>query len=191
MSCESCTGCFEATPCSAPSPSLHGNISKEYRRFLRAAHVCEGLVADQHIIAVGNTSASTPATFTAISEDDIIGSGASESSNSNNTKVDHAFNTLIGVLANSQFTAQTYLSMAYRQLGPRAFLQMSRRLAQHEFWGRLVTWAFLFAGEDSGRLHMLVEQQDQGLLQRVNDEAEMLEVFNPAVKCGRVVWREE
>jgi len=103
-------------------------------------------------------------------------------------KMDHAFNTLIGVLANNQFTAQTYLTLAYRQLRPSAFLQMSRRLAHHGFWGRLLTWAFLFVKEDSSRLQALLEQQDQGLLQTVNDEAEMFEVFNPAVSCQRVRW---
>jgi hypothetical protein len=183
MSCESCTGCFEAAPCSAPSPSLHGHISKEYRHFLKAARVCQDLL---------------------LFPQDIAERQEDRSNNNSSKKVDHGFNTLIGILANNQFTAQTYLALAYKQLGPSVFLQMSRRLAHHGFWGRLLTWTFLYVEEDSERLlRMLVDQpqgdeDDQGkkaeeeerrlLVQRVNDEAEMFEVFNPAVRCQRVQW---
>lgn len=32
------------------------------------------------------------------------------------------------------------------------------------------------------------EEERRLLVQRVNDEAEMFEVFNPAVRCQRVQW---
>lgn len=35
------------------------------------------------------------------------------------------------------------------------------------------------------------EEQRAELVQRVNDEAEMFEVFNPAVRCQRVHWNRE
>ncbi|KAG9063455.1 hypothetical protein KI688_004338 [Linnemannia hyalina] len=210
MSCESCTGCFEAAPCSAPSPSLNGHISKTYRHFLKAAQVCESLLALPQRDNIRSSVKTRQEDNSNIN--DYSNSSYDSNNNNNNKRVDHGFNTLIGILANNQFTAQTYLALAYKQLGPSAFLQMSRRLAHHGFWGRLLTWAFLFVKEDSQRLlRLLVDQpQDEGesgsevesqelreeelradLVQRVNDEAEMFEVFNPAVKCQRVHWNLE
>ncbi|KAF8935891.1 hypothetical protein BGZ47_009738 [Haplosporangium gracile] len=157
MSCESCTGCFEAAPCSVPSPSLHGHTSKEYRHFLKAARVCETLL---DLLQQDGSSNISDTTARARQEKDSIGNN--NSNVSSNKKVDHGFNTLIGILANSQFTAQTYLALAYKQLGPSAFLQMSRRLAHHGFWGRLLTWAFLFVKEDSERLVRMLVDQSQG-----------------------------
>ncbi|KAF9316661.1 hypothetical protein BKA57DRAFT_471447 [Linnemannia elongata] len=203
MSCESCTGCFEAAPCSAPSPSLNGHISKAYRHFLKAARVCESLV-----VPLQQQDSTRTSVRTRQEEDN---SDIDDYSNNSNKRIDHAFNTLIGILADNQFTAQTYLALAYKQLGPSAFLQMSRRLAHHGFWGRLLTWAFLFVEEDSERLLRLLVGQPQSegegesqdkqelkeegqraeLVQRVNDEAEMFEVFNPAVSCQRVYWNPE
>ncbi|KAF9921023.1 hypothetical protein FBU30_008979 [Linnemannia zychae] len=184
MSCESCTGCFEATPCNAPSPSLHGHISKEYRHFLKAARTCNALLVENN----DRVSASD-------SKDMIQSAGEAANEKGQiiirQDKVDHAFSVLISILANNQFTAQTYLALAYKQLGPSVFLQMSRNLAHHGFWGRLLTWAFLYVKEDSERLRCLVERQDPELLQTVNDEAEMFEVFNPAVNCQRVQWNIE
>ncbi|KAF9098116.1 hypothetical protein BGX29_007769 [Mortierella sp. GBA35] len=192
MSCESCTGCFEATPCSAPSPSLHGHISKEYRHFLKAARICDTLLDDPQDIDSASSSSSVSrtksTTTTSLEEEEEAIVVEKKQAVRQQDRVDHAFNTMIGVLANNQFTAQTYLAMAYKQLGPSAFLQMSRRLAHHGFWGRLLTWAFLFVKEDSEQLRTLLDRQDQDLLQTVNDEAEMFEVFNPAVSCQRVQW---
>lgn len=165
MSCESCTGCFEAAPCSAPSPLVNGHVSKEYRQFLKAARICSLLLSDQ---------VETPDT-------DKKRSGKEESE-------EHAFNSLISILASNQFTAQTYLALAYKQLGSRDFLKLSQSLAHHGFWGRLITWVFVFVEEDSGRLQLLLDQQDAHLFQHVNDEAEMFEVFNPTVSCQRVEW---
>ncbi|KAF9991565.1 hypothetical protein BGZ79_004298 [Entomortierella chlamydospora] len=169
MSCESCTGCFEATPCSAPAPSINGHISKEYRQFLKAARVCAAL--------------STTNSGTTIDSDKEL--------SRKGENLDHAFNSLISILASNQFTAQTYLAQSYRQLGSGHFLQLSRTLAHHGFWGRLITWAFLFVGEDSPKLQSLLDQHDEMLLQNVNDEAEMFEVFNPAVSCQRVAWSKD
>ncbi|KAI1313801.1 hypothetical protein EDD11_002508 [Mortierella claussenii] len=169
MSCESCTGCFEATPCSAPAPSVNGLVSKEYRQFLKAARVCSSLQTDQDE-----------------SKSSHVKEGRRVASRSE--REDHAFNTLISILASNQFTAQTYLAQAYKQMGPRQFLIMAQTLAHHGFWGRLVTWAFLHVKEDSPRLQRLLDQHDAELLQTVNDEAEMFEVFNPAVSCQRVAW---
>ncbi|KAG0045404.1 hypothetical protein BGZ83_009389 [Gryganskiella cystojenkinii] len=176
MSCESCTGCFEAAPCSAPSPSLNGHISKEYRHFLKAARICGSILT-----ASSSTDSLSPGTTT------VAETGNSKAEKAQDRE-DHAFNTMISVLANNQFTAQTYLAQSYKQLGPKEFLQLARTLAHHGFWGRLITWAFLFVKEDSRRLQGLLEQQDPNLLQQVNDEAEMFEVFNPAVHCQRVQW---
>ncbi|KAG0031701.1 hypothetical protein BGZ82_006856 [Podila clonocystis] len=174
MSCESCTGCFSATPCSAPSPSLNGHISKEYRQFLKYARVC-----DQYLSEDESTSDD---------DDQSEARGSRESSPRKEDKQDHAFNSLIGVLANSQFTAQTFLAQSYKQLGPRSFLELSRLLAQHGFWGRLITWAYLSVKEDSSRLRELLEAQDTELVQTVNDEAEMFEVFNSGVNCQRACY---
>ncbi|KAF9317305.1 hypothetical protein BG003_000986 [Podila horticola] len=176
MSCESCTGCFSATPCSAPSPSLNGHISKEYRQFLKYARVC-----DQYLSEDDSTN------------DQSEARGSRESSPINTSarkedRQDHAFNSLIGVLANNQFTAQTFLAQSYKQLGPRSFLQLSRLLAQHGFWGRLITWAYLSVKEDSSRLRALLEAQNPELVQTVNDEAEMFEVFNSGVNCQRACY---
>lgn len=157
MSCESCAGCFEATPCSAPSSLVNGHISKEYRQFLKAARTCALVLSDQ-------------------------------AKDTDKGKEEHVFNGLISTLASHQFTAQTYLALAYKQLGPRDFLQLAQSLAHHGFWGRLITWAFVFAEEDSRKLQGLVDQQDAQLFQHVNDEAEMFEVFNPAVSCQRIAW---
>ncbi|KAF9111467.1 hypothetical protein BGX27_004864 [Mortierella sp. AM989] len=165
MSCESCTGCFEATPCSAPAPSINGHISKEYRQFLKAARVC--------------------AAFTNTSET----SGTDKELSRKRESEDHAFNTLISILASNQFTAQTYLTQSYRQLGSPDFLNLARLLAHHGFWGRLITWAFLCVKEDSPRLQSQLDQHDEKLSQNVNDEAEMFEVFNPTVSCQRVIWK--
>ncbi|KAG0086856.1 hypothetical protein BGZ93_004532 [Podila epicladia] len=180
MSCESCTGCFSATPCSAPSPSLNGHISKEYRQFLKYARVC-----DQYLSEDESTSNDD--------NDQSEASGSRKSSPSNKStrkedKRDHAFNSLIGVLANNQFTAQTFLAQSYKQLGPRSFLELSRLLAQHGFWGRLITWAYLSVKEDSSKLKALLEAQDPELVQTVNDEAEMFEVFNTGVNCQRALY---
>ncbi|KAG0031818.1 hypothetical protein BGZ81_000503 [Podila clonocystis] len=179
MSCESCTGCFTATPCSAPAPSLNGHISKEYRQFLKYARVC-----DQYLSEDESTNDD---------DDQSEARGLRESSSSNKStrkedRQDHAFNSLIGVLANSQFTAQTFLAQSYKQLGPRNFLELSRLLAQHGFWGRLITWAYLFVKEDSSRLRELLEAQDTELVETVNDEAEMFEVFNSGVNCQRACY---
>ncbi|KAF9417367.1 hypothetical protein BGZ76_004535 [Entomortierella beljakovae] len=164
MSCESCNGCFEATPCSAPEPSTNGHISKEYRQFLKAARVCAKLFP--------NTS-DTDGT----NKESVKGE-----------RMDHAYNSAINILASNQFTAQTYLTQAYRQLGPKDFLQLARLLAHHGFWGRLITWAFLFVKEDSLKLQILLNSHDEELSRSVNDEAEMFEVFNPTVSCQRVKW---
>lgn len=164
-SCESCTGCFEAVPCSAPSPLVNGHVSKEYRHFLQAARRCSLLRSDQ--VETRDT--------------DKEHSREEESE-------EHAFNDLISILASNQFTAHTYLALAYKQLGASDFLKLSQSLAHHGFWGRLITWAFVFADEDSGKLHLFLDQQDAHLLQHVNDEAEMFEVFNPTVSCRRVEW---
>ncbi|KAF9361127.1 GTP-binding protein of the rab/ypt [Mortierella sp. NVP85] len=155
MSCESCAGCFEATPCSAPSPLVNGHVSREYRQFLKAARTCALVLSDQ-------------------------------AKDADKEREEHVFNGLISILASHQFTAQTYLALAYKQLGPRDFLQLAHSLAHHGFWGRLITWAFVFAEEDSRKLQGLVDQQDAQLFQHVNDEAEMFEVFNPAVSCQRI-----
>ncbi|KAI8346933.1 hypothetical protein B0O80DRAFT_466506 [Mortierella sp. GBAus27b] len=164
MSCESCTGCFEAAPCSAPLPPVNGHVSKEYRQFLKAARICS-LLSDQ-----------------AETQD--------SDRKQKDENMEHAYSSLIGILASNQFTAQTYLSLAYKQVGPRDFLRLGQSLAHHGFWGRLITWAFVFAKEDSRKLLQLVDQQDTELRQHVNDEAEMFEVFNAAVRCGRVEWSE-
>ena len=177
MSCESCTGCFEATPCSAPSPSLNGHVSKEYRHFLKAARICRSLVP-----VVSNLDGI---------EERTDGEGDASKTDKAQDKEDHAFNTMISVLANNQFTAQTYLAQAYKQLGPGSFLDLARTLAHHGFWGRLITWAFLYVKEDNQKLHMLLKEQDAGLSQQVNDEAEMFELFNPAVHCQRIQWNAE
>ncbi|KAF9194293.1 hypothetical protein BGZ51_000453 [Haplosporangium sp. Z 767] len=171
MSCESCTGCFEATPCRVPSPSLNGHISKEYRHFLKAARICDAYLED--LEKLDHHPEQKPNAKKQLIESD---------------KKDHAFNTVIGILSNNQFTAQTYLAQAYKQLGPSSFLHLSRSLAHHGFWGRLTAWAFLFVKEDSKKLMQLLDQQDSELLQNVNDEAEMFEVFNPSVSCQRVQW---
>ncbi|KAG0002789.1 hypothetical protein BGZ65_002326 [Modicella reniformis] len=163
MSCESCAGCFEATPCSAPSPLANGHISREYHQFLKAVRMCS-VLSDQ---------AEPPDT------DKYTGKVKKE---------EHAFNSLIAILASDQFTAQTYLALAYKRLGPRDFLQLAQSLAHHGFWGRLITWAFVFVEEDSGKLQILIDQHNPHLRQHVNDEAEMFEVFNPAVSCRRVEW---
>ncbi|KAG0210158.1 hypothetical protein BGX28_009598 [Mortierella sp. GBA30] len=174
MSCESCTGCFEATPCSAPSPSLNGNVSKEYRHFLKSVRICSSILK-QH---TPNTTELSSAVTT------------DKKSASKKDQEDHAFNALIGILANNQFSAQTYLALAYKQCGPSDFLRLAQCLAHHGFWGRLITWAFLFAQEDSRKLQELLDQHSLELLQTVNDEAEMFEVFNPAVSCQRVRWND-
>ncbi|KAG0370363.1 hypothetical protein BC939DRAFT_465665 [Gamsiella multidivaricata] len=174
MSCESCTGCFEAAPCSSPSPSTNGHISKEYRHFLKAAKFCTAFQTDQ-----------TEEQATSDLETDM---NMDRKKRKQQENLDHAFNTLIGILANNQFTAQTYLALAYRQLGPTEFLQLARSLAHHGFWGRLITWASFYVKEDSKQLQLLLDQHSSELSQHVNDEAEMFEVFNPAVNCQRVKW---
>ncbi|KAG0294557.1 hypothetical protein BGZ98_001719 [Dissophora globulifera] len=171
MSCESCTGCFEAAPCSAPTTLVNGNVSKEYRQFLKAARVCSTFCADD-LESLGGTESA-------------VLDAADKKSSSRREKEDHAFNTLIGILASNQFTAQTYLAQAYRQLGPTGFLQLARLLAHNGFWGRLITWAFLYVSEDSRKLQSLLEEHQGELYQSVNDEAEMFEVFNPSVHCQR------
>ncbi|KAF9917546.1 hypothetical protein BX616_000652 [Lobosporangium transversale] len=158
MSCESCTGCFETTPCSTPTSTIKGSITKEYLKFVKAATACEKTVDKRKPLARGDHE-------------------------------DHAFNTMISILANRQFTAQTYLTMSLEHLGSDKFLRLARSLAHHGFWGRLITWAFLFVKEDSLLLQSLLDKHDQELLQHVNDEAEIFELFNPAVSdVRRVVW---
>ncbi|GJJ71945.1 hypothetical protein EMPS_04302 [Entomortierella parvispora] len=179
MSCESCTGCFEATPCSAPSPSLNGHVSKEYRHFLKAARICRSLVPiTSHNFDVKDERTNGD-------HDDTSKTEKAQD------KEDHAFNTMISVLANNQFTAQTYLAQAYKQLGPGPFLDLARTLAHHGFWGRLITWAFLYVKENNQKLQMLLEEQDTDLSRQVNDEAEMFELFNPTVHCQRIQWNSE
>ncbi|KAF9412647.1 GTP-binding protein of the rab/ypt [Podila epigama] len=182
MSCESCTGCFSASPCSAPLPSVNGRISKEYRQFLKYASLC-----DQYLDGGEEDSSKKQAADQL--EDRLTEGGKKTSgrkSGSNREKEDHAFNIVIGILADGQFTAQTFLAQSYKQLGSRRFLELSRLLAHHGFWGRLVTWAYLFVKEDNESLRSLLEAQSSELAQAVNDEAEMFEVFNPGVSCQRV-----
>lgn len=45
--------------------------------------------------------------------------------------------------------------------------------------------------ESEDKQELKEEGQRAELVQRVNDEAEMFEVFNPAVSCQRVHWNPE
>ncbi|KAG0343331.1 hypothetical protein BG004_005400, partial [Podila humilis] len=151
-------------------------MSKEYRQFLKQARLCKHFLSDDD-----EQSESDP--------ESNGYSSASRESRAELDKLDHAYNGLIGLLANNQFTAQTLLAQSYKQLGPREFLDLSRLLARHGFWGRLITWAFLYVKEDSHKLRSLLEAQDTTLAQSVNDEAEMFELFNSSVQCQRVNWQ--
>ncbi|KAF9160971.1 hypothetical protein DFQ26_005007 [Actinomortierella ambigua] len=141
-------------------------MSKEYRQFLKAARVCMSKVEQLTSEDIGNDKRF-------------------------DQQQDHAFNTVITILANGQFTSHTLLAQSYKQLGPTAFLQLSRSLAHHGFWGRLITWAYLQVKEDSAELQRRIHEQDQSFLQTVADEAEMFELFNPGVNCQRPAWNHQ
>ncbi|KAF9586522.1 hypothetical protein BGW38_003208 [Lunasporangiospora selenospora] len=243
MSCESCTGCFSASPCSStPSITKRGQISKEYRQFLKLAKLCSLALSHQHHFVLQNNINTThaeasPAALSIKADID--------------RELDHAFNNLIASLSLQQFTTQNLLLQAYNHLGgptstittltqgskpllssenttaetmraTTEFLEMARLLAHHGFFGRLCTWAILtveqskkeqtngFRKEDppgaadattadtqdtkscvERELRRLLEAREEGLRQHVNDEAEMFEVFNPSVQCGRVNWNED
>ncbi|OZJ05506.1 hypothetical protein BZG36_01911 [Bifiguratus adelaidae] len=171
MECESCEGCFSgAGSCGVPSTQskTYKAVSPLIRLALKECDHDESMS--------GKTAQHTSADPTA------------RSCLQDATGPRHTINDICHLLSHDNYSSYAALAAASSQLSPRDFLSLADHLLTHNITGLLIAWAWSFAKENASVFKDQLERDDPSLIHHINGEAEIYEVFNPAVgPVGRCI----
>jgi len=106
-------------------------------------------------------------------------------------KWDLRFNDIGMRLSNNNIQSLKPLLEIFDEFGPKKFLEVSHQLCMLQMTGNLICWGFLYSQQNLQIFLKNIENQDVNMINYVNKEASIFQMFKGNPKIGRAISTHE